>query len=194
MSRLCLTTALVVFASAATAGELARVDGTWADGTAYTAILSDEGTDGQALFMIYDPASAEGEAGGDPLVVNSHLTGIFEEVTMEAAADGTLVLRTRAVIPDQVIFNEIFTIGQWDGQIAVRRYQILFGDPAAPQDEPSMFCDANVVEGKIIWPDPEMQRDPSLPMPTAADMRVDDWSMYRATAVDPGLGLCIAFG
>ncbi|MCY1127022.1 hypothetical protein OU426_09155 [Frigidibacter sp. RF13] len=189
-----LSVSLLLLGLPAAAGELARVEGTWADGSAYTAILTDEGEDGQARIMIYDPASAQGEAGGDPWVDNPALTGIFDEVAMEASADGTLVVKTRSVIPDQVIFNEIFTIGQWDGEIAVRRYQILFGDPASPEAEPGLFCDADVAAGRITWPDPEMQRDPSLPMPGAADMRLQDWTMNRATSVDPGLGLCIAFG
>lgn len=178
----------------AAAGELARVDGTWSDGSAYTAILTDEGEDGQARIMIYDPVSAQGAAGGDTLVDNPALTSIFDEVTMVATTDGTLVLKTLSVIPDQVIFNEVFTIGQWDGEIAVLRYQILFGDPAAPDAKPMMFCDADVAAAKITWPDPELQRDAALPFPTAADMRLQDWSMIRATSVDPGLGLCIAFG
>lgn len=84
------------------------------------------------FLSIYDPAGAEGEAGGGPPVDNPALTGTFDEGAMEA--------------------------------------------------------------GNLTRPSPQMQRDPALPMPMAADMRVQDLTLGLALSAAPGLGLCTAFG
>lgn len=187
MCRLCLIFALAAALPAHAGDELARVTGTWADGTGYTAIVTGDGEEGQARILIY------ADGGNAPLVDNPHLTGIFDDVNLTAEADGTLVVKTHALIPDQVDFNEMLTIGQWEGEIAVRRYQILFGDPATPDQPPRPYCDANVVQGEIDWADMDDEYDGSRPLPSAADMRLQDWSMIRSVDVE-ALALCPAYG
>jgi hypothetical protein len=192
--RLVALAALLGLPALADEVELTRVDGKWADGSDYTAILSRTDPDAMVGILIYDPASAEGEAGGDPLVANAGVSPHSDEVSAEARPDGTLVVTARATYADiGTTMTEVLTIGQWDGEIAVRHYQMFFGDPAAPEADPNLFCDANVIEGRITWPSPDLQRDPGLPMPTAAEMRLRDWTSSLAAGLDPGLGLCIAY-